>query len=187
MKTLVPVFLKIEKETSLEKFNELLQTCGLSYIVPRKAICLDKDGEHPCFAFYMDGQNQQDLANQIQVIIGFSIGKIEFISVNLKGQDFANCSVFIYNQTLESVMGKYKEVIEIDEPIYFVEEEEINETTKTLPLTKTYSFWRPQTLSFLEYSKKVQEDENWRQKQKNIEKKTAPKLKELLSLAYFSI
>lgn len=178
MDTKVPVFLEKKSEISLSEFNEKLQSCGLSYVVPFEAIYVENEHQIPCFAFYMKSQSSEDLVNQIKIILGMEIGEIKFICA--KSFMKINCGLAIYEKPIEETIASVREVIGGKGfSAYFV---------ATIPKeTRMFSFLEPQYLSFLEYNKQMQEITEWKEHLGDIFSKTDPAMNGFMELKYYKI
>ena len=77
MVTEIPVFLNLTREISLSDFVNKLQTCGLGEITPYEAVYLDKDHYKNCFAFNVEGANQDDILRKLQQILSLDMGHID--------------------------------------------------------------------------------------------------------------
>lgn len=85
MITEIPVFLKLTSEISLSDFEKKLQACGLSEITPYEAVYLDKNHQKDCFAFNVEGENQDEIVRKLQKIKSLNIGRIDFASIKFCG------------------------------------------------------------------------------------------------------
>ena len=178
MKTKIPVFLKLMKEISIEEFQELLKASGLGYIMTYQAMYMDNDHKYPCIAFNMKGESHEDLANQLQKILSFDVGRIDFIFT--KSKEKAYCSLSIYEDNMENIMSKIENMIDKKGfSAYFMQK---NETE-----THMYSILERSYLSFLDYSKQKQEIDNWRETLKKIYSATDPDLEGFMELKYSKV
>lgn len=160
MVTEIPVFLNLTREISLSDFRNKLQTCGLSEITPYEAVYLDKDHYKNCFAFNVEGANQDEILQKLQQILSFGIGHIDFASIKFCGKG-AYCCFSVVEMPFRDLSALLMGYInDTDFSTYIMKRKE--------SICYVISILSPNFLNSLDYPEQFKEINAWKDEAKYI-------------------
>lgn len=160
MVTEIPVFLQLNTEISLSDFEKKLQACNLSEITPYEAVYLDKDHQKDCFAFNVEGNNQDEILSKLQTISSLDLGRIDFASIKFCGHGI-HCCFSILDMKITDLMAYIIGYISDTEfTAYLMKRNE--------QISYLISVLDPKYLNSLDYPAQFQEIMAWKKEAKYI-------------------
>ncbi len=160
MVTEIPIFLSLATEISLPDFETKLQAIGLGEITPYEAVYLDKDHQKNCFAFNVEGANQDEILQKLAKISALNLGRIDFASIKFCGRG-AHCCFSVVNMSLVDLSAYIIGYISDTEfTAYLMKRNE--------KMTYLISILDPNYLNSLDYPAQFKEIKDWQDEAKYI-------------------